>query len=84
MSVTLNFDEAALAGIPLQPGELERHMEIELACRFYERGWLSFGQAARFAHLDHFAFGVELGERGIPRHYGLTEAQEDLAHARRQ
>jgi hypothetical protein len=25
-----------------------------------------------------------LGERGIPRQYGLTEAQEDIAHARRQ
>jgi predicted HTH domain antitoxin len=41
-------------------------------------------QAARLAALDHFAFGVELGERGIPRQYGLTEAQEDIAHARRQ
>jgi predicted HTH domain antitoxin len=36
------------------------------------------------AALDLYAFGVELGERGIPRQYGLTEAQEDLAHARRQ
>jgi predicted HTH domain antitoxin len=36
------------------------------------------------ANLDLFAFGVALAERGIPRQYGLTEAQEDLAHARRQ
>jgi predicted HTH domain antitoxin len=34
--------------------------------------------------LDHYAFGVELGERGIPRQYGLTEAQEDIAHAGRK
>ena len=34
--------------------------------------------------LDHYAFGVALAERGIPRQYGLTEAQEDLAHVRRQ
>jgi hypothetical protein len=27
--------------------------------------------------------GVALGERGIPRHYGVTEALEDIAHARR-
>ena len=27
---------------------------------------------------------VQLGERGIPRQYGLTEAEEDVAHARRQ
>jgi predicted HTH domain antitoxin len=84
MSITLEFDEAVLAGLPLGPGERERHMQIELACRYYAKDWLSFAQAARLARLDHYAFGVELGERGIPRQYGLTEAQEDIAHARRQ
>jgi hypothetical protein len=34
--------------------------------------------------LDHYAFAVELGERSIPRQYGLTEAMEDIVHARRQ
>jgi predicted HTH domain antitoxin len=84
MNITLDFDEQALRSLPLGPGERERHMQIELACRYYAKGWLSFAQATRLAGLDHFAFGVELGERGIPRQYGLTEAQEDLAHARRQ
>ena len=84
MSVTLEFDETLLAGLPLGPGERERHMQIELACRYYAKGWVSFAQAARLAGLDHYAFGVELGERDIPRQYGLTEAQEDLVHARRQ
>jgi predicted HTH domain antitoxin len=84
MSVTLDLDEQALANLPLGPGERERHMQIELACRFYASGWLMLGQGARMANLDHYAFGVALAERGIPRQYGLTEAQEDLAHARRQ
>ena len=84
MSVTLELDEQALATLPLAPGERERHMQIELGCRFYASGWLTFGLGARMANLDHYAFGVALAERGIPRHYGLTEAQEDLAHARRQ
>ena len=35
------------------------------------------------AELDQYAFGVELAERNIPRQYGLTEAVEDIAHARR-
>lgn len=82
MSITLEFDETVLAGLPLGPGERERHMQIELACRYCAKGWVSFAQAARLAGLDHYAFGVELGERDIPRQYGLTEAQEDLAHAR--
>jgi predicted HTH domain antitoxin len=58
-------------------------MQIELACRYYAKGWLSFGQAALFAALDQYAFAVELGERSIPRQYGLTEAMEDIVHARR-
>ena len=81
MSITLEFDETVLASLPLGPGERERHMQIELACRYYAKGWISFAQGARMAGLDHYAFGVGLGERDIPRQYGLTEAQEDLAHA---
>jgi predicted HTH domain antitoxin len=84
MSITLELDDATLAQIPLGPGERERLIQIELACRFYAKGWLSLAQGARMANLDHYAFGVELAERGIARQYGLTEALEDIAHARRQ
>ena len=83
MSITLDLDEEALASLPLQPGERERHMQIELSCRYYAKDWLTLAQAARMAGLDHFAFGAELAEREIPRQYGLTEALEDIAHARR-
>ena len=84
MSVVLNFDDEALAHLPLKGGERERHMQIELACRFYAREWLTFAQAARLGGLDQFAFASALAERNIPRNYGLTEAQEDVAHARGQ
>jgi predicted HTH domain antitoxin len=84
MSITLDLDEQALASLPFGPGERERHMQIELACRFYASGWISLAQGARLAALDHYAFGVALAERNIPRQYGMTEAQEDVAHARRQ
>jgi hypothetical protein len=40
---------------------------------------MTLDQGACMANLDHYAFGVALAERGIPRQYGLTEAQEDLA-----
>jgi hypothetical protein len=33
------LDETILAGLPLGPGERERHMQIELACRYYAKGW---------------------------------------------
>lgn len=82
MSITIEVDEAVLRQLPLGPGERERHMQIELAARYYACGWLSFGRAAEMAALDHFAFGCELANRGIPRNYGLTDALEDIADAR--
>ena len=84
MSITLDLDEQAVASLPLGPGERERHMQKELACRYYACEWLTFAQAARMAGLDHHAFAGELAERSIPRHYGMTEALEDVAHAGRQ
>ena len=75
MSITLDFDEQALATLPFGPGERRTVMQIELACRFYASGWLTLGMGARLAHLDYYAFGVALAERGIARQYGLTEAQ---------
>ena len=83
MSITLQIDEQALAGLPLGPGERERHMQIERACRYYAKDWLSFAQGARMAGLDQYTFGAALAERDIPRQYGLTEALEDIAQARR-
>ena len=83
MSVTLETDEETLNCLPIGPGKRERAMQIELACRFYANAWLTLGQGARLAGLDQFAFGEALAERNIPRQYGLTEAQEDLAPARR-
>ena len=84
MQITLNLDEKALAALPLAPGERERLMEIELACRFYANGWLTLGQAAAMAQLDRYAFGAALGERGIPRDYGPSDLVDDLQYAGRQ
>jgi predicted HTH domain antitoxin len=84
MSITLELDELTLRALPLGPGERERHMQIELACRYYAKRWLSFGLAARMAELDHFAFACELAERDIPRDYTIEEALEDVVHASRQ
>lgn len=84
MSITLEVDEMLLQALPLAPGERERHMQIELACRYYAKRWLSLGLAARMAGLDPHAFACELADRDIPRDYTIEEALEDVAHARRQ
>ena len=45
MSVTLEMDEETLNCLPLGPGERERAMRFELACRFYANAWLTLGRA---------------------------------------
>jgi hypothetical protein len=72
VSVILDFDEQALSSLPLQPGERERHMQIELACRYYAKGWLSFGQGARMAGLDSLCIFVPLRGDSIRVHPWLT------------
>jgi predicted HTH domain antitoxin len=84
MSITLEVDEQALRSLPLRPEERERDMKIELACRYYAKGWLSFGQAARLAGLDHYTIAAEMAERGIPRNLTLEDVETDIADARRQ
>ena len=78
MSVILDLDEQALASLPLGPGERERHMQIELACRFYASGWLTLGMAARMAGLDHFAFGVALFPSFDPRRSRYTPTEMNI------
>ena len=48
MSITLEFDKQTLTHLPLEPGKRERHMQIELACRYYARGSLSYAQAGSY------------------------------------
>jgi predicted HTH domain antitoxin len=83
MSITLEVDEQALRSLPLRPEDRERDIKIELACRYYAKGWLSFGQAARLAGLDHYTIAAELAERGIPRNLTLEDVEADIADARR-
>jgi predicted HTH domain antitoxin len=78
MSITLELDDQAVASLPLGPGERERVMQIELACRFYANGWLTLGQASRMAKLDRYALGVALAERGIPRQYCNNDLEADV------
>jgi predicted HTH domain antitoxin len=55
---------------------------IELAISTYSQGLLSFGKGRELARLGKFEFAQLLGKRGIPRHYGQDELEDDLSYAR--
>jgi predicted HTH domain antitoxin len=59
----------------------KEQLMIELAVVLYGRRILSFGKARELTGLDKYPFGLLLGQRGIPRHYGAEDLEDDLAYA---
>ena len=53
-------------------GMNEREAKVEIACRWFDAGRLTIGQAASLAGLSEPEFESQLERRGIPR-YRYTE-----------
>jgi predicted HTH domain antitoxin len=52
--------------------------QVEIACRFFDAGKLSFGHAAAAAGLDEKEFSRELIQRHIPRYrYTKEDLEQD-------
>ena len=56
----------------------------ELALVLYAGEILSLGKAAALAGIGRIQFGELVGERGLPRHYGWEDLQEDSSYAHEQ
>jgi len=84
MDVILTVPDEVARALPLPAEERQQRLQTEMACLLYAKDWLSYGQAARLCGLDHYRFGLELGDREIPRHYNEDEAAHDLEYASRQ
>jgi predicted HTH domain antitoxin len=53
-------------------GLSESEAKMEIACRWFDAGTLSFGRAAAFAGVEEIEFERQLQQRNIPR-YRYTE-----------
>jgi predicted HTH domain antitoxin len=82
MSVTLDIPDDVMAAMPVPEAERGRYLLLELACSLYARDVLNLGRAAELVGMSRSDFGVEIGRRGIPRHYTQSELDADLAYAR--
>jgi predicted HTH domain antitoxin len=81
MSVTLEIPDEVLAALPVTEPERKPLLLLEIACALYARNLLSLGRAAELAGMPKAGFGLEIGRRGIARHYTETELEADLAYA---
>ena len=82
MSVQLQIPDTIVQAIRLPEERIVQELLVELAIALYFQGLLSFGKARELAGMGKYEFGQLLGERGIPRHYGQEELEDDLAYAR--
>ncbi len=80
----LSIPDSVLQAVRLPEKRLEQELLKELAIALYSQELLSFGKARELAVMGHYEFGQLLGERGVLRHYGSEELEEDLTYARRE
>ncbi|MFN0075359.1 MAG: UPF0175 family protein [Prosthecobacter sp.] len=81
MSVTLNIPDDVVASLPVPEPERQGYLLKEMACMLYARGLISLGRAAEMLGMSKFDFGLEVGSRGIARHYSEADLEADLAYA---
>ena len=82
MEVQLHIPDSVVQAIRLPEERISRELLLELAIALYKQGILSFGKARELADMGKYEFGHLLGDRGVSRHYGEEELEDDLKYAR--
>jgi predicted HTH domain antitoxin len=82
MSLQLPIPDSIIQAIRLPEQRIEQELLHELAVALYAQDLLSFGKARELAQMDKYEFGQLLAQRGVLRHYGSEELEDDLAYAR--
>jgi predicted HTH domain antitoxin len=82
MGLELHIPDSVAQAIRLPEERMAQELVVELAIALYAQGLLSFGKARELAGMGKYEFGKLLGRRGILRHYGQEELEDDLTYAR--
>ncbi|MBC8264908.1 MAG: UPF0175 family protein [Anaerolineales bacterium] len=82
MALQLRVPDSVTQAIRLPEKRMEEDLLIELAVGLYAQEILSFGKARELAGMSKYEFGQLLGKRGILRHYGWGELEDDVTYAR--
>jgi predicted HTH domain antitoxin len=84
MGLTLHIPDSVLQSLRIPEAEIVQRLRIELAIALYAQAVLSLGKAAELVEMNRINFGEAVGQRGIPRHYGVAELAQDEAYAGRE
>jgi predicted HTH domain antitoxin len=84
MNLTLHVPDSVARSLRIPEAEAEERLRQELAAALYASDLLSFGKACELAGLSRFDFSRTLAQRGVARHYGDEEKNDDTAHGRSQ
>lgn len=84
MTLHIEIPDEISQAMRLPAHEQPKRLLLELAATLYAQEILSFGKARELAGLGHYEFGKILGERKIPRHYSITDLEDDLKYVGRQ
>jgi predicted HTH domain antitoxin len=84
MDLTLHIPDSVARSLRIPEAEAEERLRQELAAALYASDLLSFDKASELAGLSRFGVADVLAQRGIARHYGEDELNDDTAHGRGQ
>ena len=82
MGLQISISDSIVQAIRLPEQRIEQELRQELAIALYAQDILSFGKARELAQMDKYEFGQLLSGRGVLRHYGGEELDDDLNYAR--
>jgi predicted HTH domain antitoxin len=84
MGLQISISDSIVQALRLPEQRIEQELRRELAIALYTQEILSFGKARELAEMDKYEFGQLLSRRGVERHYGIEELDDDLNYARNQ
>lgn len=82
MGLQISISDSIVQALRLPEQRIEQELRRELAIALYAQDILSFGKARELAEMDKYDYGQLLSHRGVFRHYGVEELDDDLSYAR--
>ena len=84
MGLSLQVPDSVAQAIRIPEKRMQESLLLELAVALYAQEVLPFGKARELAGATGREFARTLGQRGVVRHYGREELEDDLTYARGQ